>query len=545
MVTFTPLIMIRTIFLISLLAICLVSPAQVVKLNKAKQHSQLMVDGKPFHMLGGELGNSTASWLPHQIDSVFSRLKQLNLNTVLVPAYWELIEPEQGKFSFTEVDNAINIARKHDLKVVFLWFGSWKNSMSCYAPQWIKSNRSKYPYIKTKDGRNHEIMSPFAQSNLNADLNAFVTFMKHINNVDKEYGTVLMVQIENEIGMIPEARDHSDDANRLYQSNVPSELIDYLKKNKKDLHPVLLNKWQTTNYTEKGSWTTVFGDDIYTEELFMAWHFGHYVNKLALSGKQVHNIPMYLNAALNSRGRLPGAYPSAGPLDHLIDIWRVAAPKIDFISPDIYDPGFKTWCSKYNRDFNPLFIPEIRLDDANAIQVLYAIGEHGALGFSPFSIEDSRLEDNPLAKSYSILAKLQPVIARKQLVDKVRGVHFDNETRDTTINLGSYSIQFKHDYTLGWDAKAKDGSQWPEAGAIIIELADGEYLVAGSGVVATFAVAANNCLKAGIISIDDIDIKYGKFIRLARLNGDQNHQGRHLRIPVGQWGIQHVKLYKY
>jgi hypothetical protein len=533
------------IFILTLAASCFISHAQPVKLNKAKNHSVLLVDGKPFHILGGELGNSTATWMPLKIDSVFANLKQLNLNTVLVPVYWELVEPKQGVFNFESTDRIISIARRHDLKLVFLWFGSWKNSMSCYAPEWIKTNRTNYPYIKTKDGNNQEIMSPFAQSNLTADLNAFTALMKHLGATDKDYGTVLMVQVENEIGMIPEPRDYSTDANRHFNSNVPAALTDYLIKNKETLHPQLLKKWQSSNFAINKQWTSTFGDDIYTEEIFMAWHFGLYVETLASAGKKAYNIPMFLNAALNSRGRLPGEYPSAGPLDHLMDIWRAAAPSIDLLAPDIYDPGFKNWCSKYNRDFNPLFIPEIRLDDANAMQVFYAIGEHGALGFSPFSIEDSRLEDNPLSKSYSILAKLQPTIAQKQMMDKVRGVYFDNETRDTIINMNSYSIQFKHDYTLGWDSKAKDGSKWPESGAIIIELAEGEYLVAGTGIVVTFGVNGDNKLKTGILSIDDIDIRDGQFVRLARMNGDQNHQGRHLRIPVGQWGIQHVKLYKY
>lgn len=538
-------IMVRSILLLLLLTLCLNVSGQVIHLKQTNHVKQLLVKGEPFHILGGELGNSTASWPAGQLDSIFQKLHRLNLNTVLVPAYWELIEPVQGSFSFTEVDDAIHLARKNNLKLVFLWFGAWKNSMSCYAPKWVKGDRKKYPYAMSKAGKNQEIMSPFSKSNLQADRDAFVRFMSHLKSVDGQEGTVLMVQVENEIGMLPDARDYSPDAVRLFESEVPAELIQYLKKNAKQLHPVLDKKWQTGGYATKGNWRQIFGNDVYTDELFMAWYYARYVEVLASEGKKAYNIPMYLNAALNSRGRVPGQYPSAGPLDHLIDIWRCAAPAVDFLAPDIYDPGFKMWCSRYDRPDNPLFIPEIRIDKANAMQAFYVFGQHNALGFSPFSIEDEPLNHSALTHTYGMLAKLQPLMAQKQNEEKVWGVLFDHQDRDTVIDMGSFRFTIKHDYTLGWNPQAKDGSVWPEAGALIIELASNEYLIAGSGVVITFSATGNSTNQAGILSIDEVDVQDGKLVRQARLNGDQNHQGRHLRIPVGVWNIQHLKLYQY
>jgi beta-galactosidase GanA len=102
---------------------------------------QLIVDGKPFLVLGGELGNSSASSLDY-MRPMWDKLTTMNLNTILVPVYWELMEPEEGKFDFALIDTLVNTSRKNNLKVILLWFGSWKNSMSCYAPAWIKTNQT-------------------------------------------------------------------------------------------------------------------------------------------------------------------------------------------------------------------------------------------------------------------------------------------------------------------------------------------------------------------------------------------------------------------
>lgn len=514
-------------------------------LIKQGSATQLIVNNKPHLILGGELGNSTASSLS-DMKKVCVKLGEMQLNTILVPAYWELIEPEENKFDFTLVDGVIELARQHNLKIVFLWFGVWKNSMSCYAPLWVKENSKRYPRAFTKEGKQLEILTPFSQANIDIDTKAFSSFMRHISDFDKEHQTVIMVQVENEIGMIPDARDYSKEATKLFNSKVPAQLINYLKTNKKTLQVPILERWSDNGLKESGNWVDIFGTGLETDEIFMAYYYALFVQELAKAGKEQYNIPMYLNAALNSRGRQPGAYPSAGPLAHLIDIWRSAAPDIDFIAPDIYDPGFVDWCKQYHTNGNPLFIPEIRLEDANAARVFYAFGEHDPMGFSPFSIEDAYTsEEYPLTKSYKILHQLRPILTEKQGLGKTNGIWFDGETTECRIERNNYIFTCRHDYTLGWDSEAKDGSQWPESGALIIELSPKEYLVAGTGVVMTFGNNRKDNKETGIGYIDDVEFVDGKMIIKRRLNGDQNHQGRHLRIPVGQWGIQYIRLYDF
>ncbi|MDR3287444.1 MAG: DUF5597 domain-containing protein [Prevotellaceae bacterium] len=514
-------------------------------LAKQGTATQLIVDGKPFLILGGELGNSTASALA-KLDTIFSALHQAELNTVLVPAYWELIEPAEGKFDFTYIDAAINKARTYDLKVVILWFGAWKNSMSCYAPLWIKENYKKYPRTVTKAGQPQEILTAFSANNLEADKRAFVALMEHIHNIDAAGHTVIMMQVENEIGMIPDARDYCKDADKLFNSAVPKKFIDYLISHKSTLHPQLLNRWESNGLRTNGIWTEIFGEGLETDELFTAWNYGVFVEEIVKAGKKTYSLPVYLNAALNSRGRKPGAYPSGGPLAHLLDVWRAAAPSVDFIAPDIYDTGFAEWCALYHTAGNPLFIPEIKFSDTNAAKVFYAFGEHDAMGFSPFSIEDiSNPQEYPLTKSYYVLSQLLPLLTAAQGKGNTCGFWFDDTNKERTVTLGNYRLIGRHVYTYGWSPQSTDGSPFPEVGALVIKLSDNEFLVAGTGVAITFANALDNGFVTGIASIDKVQFEDGKMIPICRMNGDQSHQGRHLRIEAGEWNIQYIKLYNY
>jgi hypothetical protein len=527
-----------------LLSLSLAGAQPIPALHRQGSATQLIVHDRPFLIFGGELGNSTASSL-QDMEEVCSQMQQMQLNTLLVPAYWELLEPEENRFDFSLIDGILDHARRHDLKIVFLWFGAWKNSMSCYAPPWVKEDYKKYPRAITQSGRPLEILSAFDNNNRSADRRAFRQFMSHLAQVDREQQTVILVQVENEIGMLENARDHSPAANAAFHSPVPQALIDYLTKNQSTLQPRLSERW-TGNRTQ-GTWTEVFGEGTDTDEIFMAWHYGLFVQSVAQAGKEAYPLPLYLNAALNSRGRTAGQYPSAGPLAHLLDIWRAAAPAIDFLAPDIYDPGFIDWCRQYHTNGNPLFIPEIRLHEADAVRALYAFGEHDALGFSPFSVEDIRLPaEYPLAHSYRLLRQLLPFLTEKQGLGQTNGILLADASAERIIERNAYTFTFRHAHTLGWDLPKDASAAVPETGAILIELSENEYLIAGSGIVVTFGNTRRDGRLTGISFIDEVEIRNGRhLVPLRRLNGDQDHQGRHLRIPSGKWSILHLRLYDY
>ena len=547
---------------------------------RSNSTARIVANGKPMLMIGGELGNSSAS-TPEDVKRTFAHLSKIGLNTVLAPVSWELIEPQEGQFDMSSLDVILTEARRNGLKVVLLWFGAWKNSMSCYTPEWFKRDMKRFPRAHTQDGKPVEEASSLSKNVLEADKRAFCRIMEHLRDHDAQEQTVIMVQVENEIGMIEVPRDYSDDATQMYQSAVPKPLTDYLTKHQKSLHPYLKEKLQKTANRQQptASWAQLFGDDIYTEEIFQTWTYATYVEQIAKAGREIYNLPMYVNVALDSRGRKPGQYPSGGPLAHLIDLWHCGAPSIDVLGVDIYDKGIKSWLEKYHLPNNPLFVPEIRLEDKDAMYALYAFGHHGAMGFCPFSIEDYPLTKSnksndwkqmdlsqddqlnafssagtslsPLVASYKLLRQAEPLILERQGTKDMDAVLLDNGQREAEIiTSDGIHLTIKHSYTLGWEPGAKD-AEWPEAACIILRLGKEDYLVIGSGVVVTYSPAESSSTwqkgdkRIGLAKCEEVEIVDGKQRIIRHLNGDQTHQGRHVRIPVGQFQIQHFKLYIY
>src|SRR5689334_1140595 len=242
------------------------------RLVKNRNYTQLIVDNKPFLILGGELGNSSASSSDY-MRSIWPKLRQMNLNTVFAPVYWELMEPTEGRFDFSLVDSLIKNARLNKMKLVLLWFGSWKNSMSCYVPEWVKTNTKRFPRAVDKNNVPQEILTPFNRNNLEADKNAFVALMRHIKKANEKQTTVIAIQVENEIGMLPDARSYDDPANVAFQQPVPTQLLIYLQTNSHNLNLQLNAQWRTNGYKTSGTWEQVFGRSLSTDEIFMAWHY--------------------------------------------------------------------------------------------------------------------------------------------------------------------------------------------------------------------------------------------------------------------------------
>lgn len=517
-------------------------PATIPHLEKQGTTKHLIVDGKPFLMLAGETGNSSGSYLKH-LDEIWPKVVKMNLNTLLVPAYWDLIEPSEGKLDFTLVDGAIKGARKHNIRLVFLWFGTWKNSMSCYAPLWVKTDQARFPRARDAQGRALEILTPFSDENLKADTKIFAALMKHIRMIDAGHHTVVMVQVENEIGMIPDARDHSKVAGQQFAAGVPSELLRYLQKHKESLTPELQKAWGKNGFKTSGTWEEVFDKRPATDELFMAWNFARYTNSVAEAGKKEYPLPMYVNAALIRPGYRPGQYPSAGPLPHLFDIWKAAAPAIDFLSPDIYFKNFLEWSTPYDRPGNPLFVPEAG-NTQNMANAFYAMGQLNAMGYSPFSIESlEHPENNEVSRAYDVLRQLTPLIIANQGNGTMAGALLDSADQKAEVTLGDYVFTVRHEYS--WPYSAKSEAENPRFGCMIIMVSPNEYFVAGRGVVVTFQTRSKDGSIAGIGTMDAGRFVGGKWTPGLRMNGDQTHQGRHMNLPGNTYSIQKVQLYKY
>ena len=529
--------------------------ADLPHLRKQGTATQLIVKGEPFLMRGGELSNSHGE--PDYLRASWAKLKALNLNTVVAPVYWDVIEPVEGRFDFATVDGLIADARANDMRLVLLWFGSWKNSMSCYAPGWVKTDPVRFPRSRDSAGRALEILTPFDPTNRDTDARAFTALMRHLRETDGTQHTVVLVQVENEIGMIPEARDRHPAADAAFAGTVPAELMNYLTKHRETLASELHDRWIARGARTTGTWAEVFGESPATSELFMAWAFGRYVEVVAAAGRAEYALPLYVNAALIRPGYQPGQYPSAGPLPHLIDVWRAAAPTVDFISPDIYFPNFTEWADRYTRSGNPLFVPEaLRSTDA-AVNNLYAFGACSGMGFAPFGIEAIGEPAAGLLKaSNDLIRQLTPLIAAHQgrgtMTALLPPAAEQRKPHDVVFGGVTLSATYERLESPGLaDGVINEAGDRPAnrtllpAGAIVIQLGPDEFLFGGIGVTITFAAPTPGDPILGLLSCAEGRYENGHWQHLRWLNGDQTHQGRHVRLEPGRFTLQRVKLYRY
>jgi beta-galactosidase GanA len=526
-----------------------VAAAAPPRLDTHAKTLQLVVQDKPFLVLGGELGNSSASsteyMKPH-----WPRLRAMNLNTVLAPVSWELIEPAEGKFDWTSVDALLRDARANDLKLVILWFGAWKNSMSTYVPSWVKRDQKRFPRALLANGAGVEILSAFSRNTLDADARAFAAFMDHLAQVDASDNTVLMVQVENEIGMLPIARERGEVADRAFGAPVPKELLAWLAHRGDALEPELRERWQKNGRKADGNWAQVFGDDEWGQEVFTAWHYARFTEALVKAGKARYDIPMFVNAALNRAGRKPGEYPAGGPIPHLLDVWKAGAPSLDFLSPDIYFPNFAQLAARFERDDNVLFIPEASnaTNPQGPANAFYAFGELDAFGFSPFSIESLGDAPNALSQSYDMLRQLSPMILENRGRNRMAGfraqINEDGSVVDAPVKTTLGGIEFTVTLIDPWTAR--DQQTVANHGGLMIYAGNEDFWFAGQGITITFKGADDGPPLVGIDFADEgVFDAQGKWVPGRRLNGDQTHQGRHIRLPPGKPQIQKVRFYRY
>lgn len=538
--------------MLSRLSICiavlcsLASSQPIPHLERRGDATQLMVDGKPFLILGGELYNNSATSLEF-MKPIWPRLSAMHLNTALAPISWALLEPSEGKFDYTLVDGLIRDARSQNLHLVFLWFGSWKNTWSSYAPDWVKRDTARFPRVQLANGSGTERLSPFSEECRTADAHAFAALMRRIKAIDSDAHTVLMVQVENEVGVIPDARDHSAVANAAYAQPVPPELMQYLDRHKDSLDPELRAIWQRAGFQTSGNWESVFGPGPVTEDLFMAWHYARYIGKVAEAGKAQYNLPMFANAALIRPNYAPGQYNSGGPLPHSFDVWKAGGPQLDFLAPDIYFE-FKKWTTLYDRPSNPLFVPEAAGEAQGAANVFYAVGEHKTLGFSPFAIdgmENTSQGAKDLSRSYDVLSQLAPLILENQPKDRVAGVLLEELTPSQRIRLGGYTLNVAGGSPrriFPGEPVTPETRETPRG--IFIATAPEEFYMAGSGLTITFSVDTPGPPIVGLATVEEGRFVDGRWVRGRTLAGDDTGQGNSVSLR-DSLGILRVTVYRY
>ena len=487
--------------------------------SKDGRHA-LMVDGAPFLILGAQVNNSS-NW-PQALDDVWPAIDVVKPNTVMVPVAWEQVEAKEGTFDFSFVDVLLKQAREKDVRLVLLWFATWKNNSPNYAPDWVKLDNTRFPRIVTADGRTLNSLSPHAQATLDADRKAFVALMTHLKAADPQR-TVIMVQPQNEPGTYGSVRDFSPLAQKVFEGPVPDALLKKLGKS-------------------PGTWREVFGAD--ADEYFHAWHIARYIDQVAEAGKAVYPLPIYINAAL--RGPFnpgqPGQYASGGPTDNVLDVYKAAAPHIDLLAPDIYMPEYThytTVLDRYARPDNPLFVAETGNREEYARYFFSALGEQ-AIGWSPFGIDFSHYTNWPLgakrvdaetlapfALNYAIARPAARVIAQASFEGKVRGTAEQPGQAMQTVKIDDrWNMVVTYGVPQFWFQGEPPGNPEPIGRALVVQLGPDEFLVAGAHArinitAADPAVAARQIYDF----VDEGTYVDGKWVFRRRWNGDQTDYG--------------------
>ena len=507
------------LFLYLIITASFLRAAEAPRLVQKDGRWALLVDGHPYLILGGQIHNSSA-W-PAELPQVWDSLAKLHANTVEVPVYWEQMEPREGQFDFGNVDAIVSEARRHNLRVVLLWFGTWKNGNMHYVPEWVKSDTKRFPRVIKSDGEPADVLSANSRANLQADKAAFIALMRHLKALDQTDHTVLLVQVENESGIIGSVRDFSATANAQFAGQVPPDLLNIVHK-------------------PAGIWAQVFGAD--ADEMFQLYHQAKYVNEIAAAGKAEFPIPLYINVWLSyppaelpeRRVAIPGIqYPSGGAVQKYVGFWRALAPAIDMIGPDIYNSEsgiYRDVMHAYARSDNPLWIPETGRGDDFAKFLFYALGD-GAIGFSPFGIDhpdgDMPGSESPKAhaRNFAVLGPISDEIAQWNFDGKLKTSIEEPGEPQQEVDFGSWQATVSYGFPQR-DGRRPPGTSDAHGVALIAQLGADEFLVTAVDASVSFHLPGRlPGLRMQILSAEQGTYQSGQWKGVRLWNGDETDRG--------------------
>lgn len=505
--------------LLALIVVSSLKAAEPPRLVQKDGRYALLVDGRPYLILGGQIHNSSG-W-PSELPQVWESMAALHANTIEAPVYWEQLEPTPGNFDFSNVDAIVDGARAHNLHLVILWFGTWKNGNMHYVPTWVKEDTKRFPRVIRADGEPIDVLSPLSRNTLEADKTAFTALMRHLNQIDGEQHTILMIQVENESGNVGSVRDFSAEANKEFAGQVPVDLLKAADK-------------------QPGTWNQVFGGE--ADELFQAYHQAKYVDEIAAAGKREFNIPYYINvwldypAAQLAQRQIdqPGiAYPSGGAVQKLVGLWRKLAPSIDMIGPDIYADDsqfYQDTMKAYLRPDNPLWIPETGRSDSFAKFFFSALGQ-GAIGFSPFGIDQSGwniLGDEPWtahARNFALIAPMDREIARLEFDGKLKTAVEGPGQATQELDFGGWQATVAFGFPQH-DGRRAPGTKDAHGAALVAQLGPDEFLVTGVDASVVFHLPGKlPWIRSEILSAELGAYANGVWKPLRLWNGDETDRG--------------------
>ncbi len=406
-------------------------------------NSLFQVNGKPYFSIGGQVNNSSA-YDTEDYRYALDAAAEMGLNTIAAPVYWETLEPVCGEYDFTQTEMILSETEKRGLKLVILWFGSWKNGTSRYVPAWMKRETETYRPCFRKAGTQTAILSPWCEATMQKDAAAFRALAEYVEKRNAS-GTVLALQVENEPGFLGTPRDYAPEVNELFAAPVPKEVSDWAKALTAG---EAYEAYTAAGRKEGADWKATFG--FHAEELFSAYRVAGYIDYVAACGREVSSLPMYVNVwTREHQFRIPGLdYPSGGATTLTLDLWKKMTPHIDCISPDLYYGSYATYmqlCETYHRPDNILYIPESHAGGTNGRYVMTALEKYELSSIHCFAIDSVHSGDGKLltgAKEYkdtvTILSNMKPLIEAYQGTGKLHAVAQYDGMGEQFIDFGDY-----------------------------------------------------------------------------------------------------------
>ncbi len=547
----------------------------MIRIETVGSKKVLTLDGRPFPLLAGEVHNSDSS-SPAYMEHIWEIAGRLGMNALLLPVAWETVEPMEGTFDFSLPQALILQARERNMRIVFLWFGSWKNAECMYAPGWVKQDLKRFPRAQIEKGKNkagravspgfpvripYTTLSYLGLETARCDARAFAAFMRFLKAFDGQEQTVVAVQVENETGLLGAAREVSDAADIAFESPVPPAFAAYMKSHTETMVDDV--RAAVEQGAGSGTWREVFGPA--AEEIFSAYHVAGYVETVASAGKAVYDLPLAVNCWLD-KGGAPGTYPTGGPVSRVHEVWDVCAPSISVYCPDIYVPQFKAVCDEYTRRGNALFIPESATHSYCAPRLLYTIGHYHAACYSPFGfddigkpftavqgflfgmdVSDPALKTPQNQEEYQavgqLLLNMLPLISEAYGTDRLQAL--SAETDSVSPGQGSNPLLSRQpcmDFEGFRLTVSFQGPTNPRAdgACLCLAVSSTECYVLGNACGLSFESLVHDQPNLDFLQVEEGVFDNGKWIPGRRLNGDET---AHLQLD--RPGALHVTFFSY